>query len=455
MPDLLALNGQIIGGVPLPGENYVKLWENPDPTAAFESQYIDLLSDDYDFLLCISKIYINVGTQSSVIASKGNIFQLIFSDDGSVETRTRKFDYVSDTRLSVGDAYANGTKNNNYCIPVAIYGIKKDALAAGSGGSGGHIIENADGTDLDQQNTLQFKGTLRATNDAQNGKTIVDDSAVEIDWDDWQAMTEQEREAYLAENPKVDIIGFPDADADLQLDFMTKLWENPDSTQAFAAQDVTLSSDDYEFLLFIFRFSTGGNYATSTLVVPKGLSAYADYAYPSTAGSRNFARFIGYLSDTSYNISVCTYSTGSTGTTTENANLVPIAIYGFKKKITVTVDAIAKDVSTSASKCMLEDGETSVEDAITTNNAGTRVDIKSYTSSTNPFIVPSDGYIEANAANNSGTSGIIQLRGSDDSLIGFIGADYPNIVTTYVRKGMKAFTQTATTNMAMTYIPLI
>ena len=232
----------------------------------------------------------------------------------------------------------------------------------------GHAIEDAEGTLLIQRGTMQIKG-IRSYDDPTNQKTVIDDTAVEISWDDWQDMTEQEREAYLAEYPKVDVVGFPDADADLQLDFMTKLWENPDLTVSFEPQTITLNSADYDFLLCLFGFSLGNNYTPSTLIIPKGRTAYANFAYPSTAGSRNFARPLIYESDTSYNVGACIFSTGSTGTTTENANLVPLAIYGFKKKITVTVDAIAEDVSTSASKCMLDEN-TSVAEAVTWKLAG-------------------------------------------------------------------------------------
>ena len=63
----------------------------------------------------------------------------------------------------------------------------------GSGGSGGHIIENSSGTELAQEDTLQFSGYLRATDDSTNGKTVVTDAPEEVTWAVWQTMTDQQK----------------------------------------------------------------------------------------------------------------------------------------------------------------------------------------------------------------------------------------------------------------------
>jgi len=78
----------------------------------------------------------------------------------------------------------------------------------GGSGSGGHIIQNAAGTDLAQEAKLQFGGMLKTTDDATNGVTKVSDLAEEIEWSTWNAMTEAEKDAYSA-GKKLDILHAP------------------------------------------------------------------------------------------------------------------------------------------------------------------------------------------------------------------------------------------------------
>ena len=44
----------------------------------------------------------------------------------------------------------------------------------GGGGSGGHTIYDKDGTELAQENGLQFKGAVNVSDDSVNGRTVVD-----------------------------------------------------------------------------------------------------------------------------------------------------------------------------------------------------------------------------------------------------------------------------------------
>lgn len=55
--------------------------------------------------------------------------------------------------------------------------------------SSGHVIEDESGTQLAQQEVLKFDGYLKATNDATNGKTVIDDTPEEVTWAVWQTMS--------------------------------------------------------------------------------------------------------------------------------------------------------------------------------------------------------------------------------------------------------------------------
>ena len=133
MGTMLAINGNVINSqepLPIPVELMTKLWENPNPTSSFASQNITLASDDYDFLLWVSSI--GSTKVSSTIMPKGKGCNLEYSSasSGGSGSRTRSVTYTSDTIYAVADAYeADGTTaaivNNNRCIPLVIYGFKK------------------------------------------------------------------------------------------------------------------------------------------------------------------------------------------------------------------------------------------------------------------------------------------------------------------------------------------
>lgn len=68
-----------------------------------------------------------------------------------------------------------------------------DNIGGGSSSSGGHEIENSSGVALPQEDTLQFAGYLRATDDSTNEKTVVTDAPEEVTWATWQTMTDQQK----------------------------------------------------------------------------------------------------------------------------------------------------------------------------------------------------------------------------------------------------------------------
>ena len=59
--------------------------------------------------------------------------------------------------------------------------------------SGGHTIQDASGVDLAQEDTLQFAGYLKASDDSTNGKTVIDDTPIPISWEAYQALSDAQR----------------------------------------------------------------------------------------------------------------------------------------------------------------------------------------------------------------------------------------------------------------------
>lgn len=95
---------------------------------------------------------------------------------------------VAEIEYSVWNAMTDAEKEA-YCAEHP----KIDILnSPESGGGGGHVIQDASGTDLVQEDTLQFGGYLQASDDSQNGKTVVKDVDT-VTWATWQTMTDQQK----------------------------------------------------------------------------------------------------------------------------------------------------------------------------------------------------------------------------------------------------------------------
>lgn len=227
-------------------------------------------------------------------------------------------------------------------------------------GGAGHKIINSAGTELTQRDGLQFTDGLEATDDSQGAKTKVGMNLPIVSRETWDAMTTQEKNAYIASHYRFGV-ELPDTSGVINAEFMKLLWENPNTTQAFASQTITLNSADYDLLLWLYAESNSAR-AYLSVMTAKGKGAImceADTAY-------NYFRSATYVSDTSYSISV-----GYKNQTTDNSMMIPVVVYGIKLSVQFKVNAIASNLSTRADHCFLDDETTTVEDAITWKDGGT------------------------------------------------------------------------------------
>ena len=217
-------------------------------------------------------------------------------------------------------------------------------------GGAGHKIINSAGTELTQRDGLQFTDGLEAADDSQGAKTKVGMNLPIVPRATWDAMSAQEKTAYIASHYRFGV-ELPDTSGVINAEYMKLLWENPNTTQAFAAQTITLSSADYDFLLVISRQS---GYMVST-ICKKGQNALMT----AVVGAIRANRLATYVSDTSYLI-----GQGYDATTVNNEHCIPVAVYGIKKDFQFKVNAIASNLSTRADHCFLDDEVTTVEDAL-------------------------------------------------------------------------------------------
>lgn len=301
----------------------------------------------------ISKFFNDLKT----VAFTGNYKDL--TDKPQFDTMpTAGADYSGDVVQYVGATTASYTHGYYYeCVNNGgVYSWVQTNVQPSGGSGSGHTIVNGAGTSMTQRDALQFTGGLSVSDDSTNERTVVSGDYELITWTDWQTILADHEEDL---HPNAIITGAPGADGDISVELMTKLWENPSPTSSFASQNITLSSADYDLLLIIYRWSTTSD--TNLSVIAKKGQSFA-MIIPTNGGStaRNYERYATYTDETHYAIDNCSY----TGGTTSNNNAIPIAVYGIKTTASVKISAIAESVSTSADKCMLDDGVTSVEDAI-------------------------------------------------------------------------------------------
>ena len=88
---------------------------------------------------------------------------------------------------------------------------------------------------------------------------------------------------------------------------------------------------------------------------------------------------------------------------------------------------------------------------------GTYVDVSSYSSSSNKYTFPSDGYLSVVAYSSSSYAELF-LYGSNDVDFGDLSAEYGSHASKnelFVRKGMKCYVRTNTGNNVLRFYPIV
>ncbi len=112
---------------------------------------------------------------------------------------------------------------------------------------------------------------------------------------------------------------------------LKKLWENETPSATFGSQNITLTSGDYDYLLFFFVNGLGSG------MTLKGNDYKHGFAWDYNGGSGStyytacYRRNFLYVNDTTYNVSDCYVRWGNnTSNPTVNTECIPLAIYGGK-----------------------------------------------------------------------------------------------------------------------------
>lgn len=279
--------------------------------------------------------------------------------------------------------------------------------SGGGGGGGGHIYVDKDDEQMPPRGKAKFTGGLNLTDDSENNRTIVDDNYEIIPWATWQGYSDAQK----AEHPNAIITNAPDCDGDIEITNWIELYTNDDYTSEFQSKNITLSSDDYDFLYIDPLYATTNFRRLPSIIIPKGQNG--QIAVPTSTGNgvgtfwRNFTR----VSDTEYTIGDCALKDMTASAVVNNNLLIPYKIYGFKKKLTAKIKAIAHDVSTDASKCMLDEN-TSVADVLNATTANTKQSLGNIST----YTPTKDGYLKV-ATNNSTSNAFVYIADATSGMV--------------------------------------
>lgn len=108
----------------------------------------------------------------------------------------------------------------------------------------------------------------------------------------------------------------------------TILWTNPSPASNFAEQTISLDSDDYDILAFIWKTNTGENRTAITRTL-KGNGTQIDF-FSTAVATRVWTRRTIYVSDVSYSIGNCSRMEYGQSTIYENGYCIPLYVIGYK-----------------------------------------------------------------------------------------------------------------------------
>ena len=296
---------------------------------------------------------------------------------------------------------------------------------------GGHKIEDANGTQLAQRETLQFSGYLKTTDENLNERTVVDDSPETITWANWKTLTDEQKAG-----KKWLITNIPSADGSITIENMKCVWTNQSPSSAFAAQNIILDTDgDYDFIRVVFSIGS----RNISVDVPKGNGGSCSFAGTSgSSSSVNYCREFNYVSDTTLSFLDGSTQYSNANRSTDNSTIKPLYVYTYKASQSIHFSAIAHDVKATQDYSTIEhvvgtwiDGSTLYEKTISCgalpNNTGKIVshgisnlkkivEYKGYSYSTtygNTITMPFSADALYSRVNSNGTDSLQIITGGD------------------------------------------
>ena len=292
------------------------------------------------------------------------------------------------------------------------------------GGAGGHEIIASDGTQMPQESAMQFADAF-LTDDSQNGRTVVENIKEHTTKADYDAATE---DGFHVIDDGNDVpVGassedYEEVEAGAHTTvgaLLDELYSKIDFTKISKSSIFERIDTNGAKLIFAIQQITSSNVVVATLTVVSSARTNGITWHVKSSGSKSYEAVIG--------------STPTDDSGTELTEHTKFRLYyGTSSSQTI--------LKTDANYCQYDENNT-VKQYISKNNLGATVNILSYTSTSNPYVFPSDGYVIF-GARDSGSNAYGKLYGADMNYATELRArSYSNnewdMETVFVKKGMK------------------
>lgn len=299
-------------------------------------------------------------------------------------------------------------------VPVVVnVGTEEDPelkFAMGAGGGGGHVIQNASGTDMPQESAMQFPDS-HVSDDSINGRTVVE-NVKEVASADYSSETEDgmylipDGEGAVIEPASDDKVEVTADGVKTYATLLNELYSKIDSTK--------LSKESYIYLFDSFYVINAirNNIYYFCRALNLNTHLYEGTIQVGSSGSRIVEWDITAGGNTQNDVS-----------TTKPTSEEKITLYYGNKKATV-------DLQTTANRCLLNSGQT-VEAKVATIDLGSHANLTSFeTAIKNKLSTMKKGDALTGVISTTqkfspfnisgGQSIIIQARGDNNSTIGMV-----------------------------------
>ena len=310
-------------------------------------------------------------------------------------------------------------------VPVVVnHGTEQDpelAFEMGAGGGGGHSIIDSEGNTMPQESAMQFADS-HVSDDPTNGKTVIENIKEHTTKADYDQATE---DGFHVIDDGNDVpIG------EIEEDYVEV---TADGVKTVA----TLLSELYAEIDFDKVTDTAYLSVSDGTVfaLTRRLTNELRFGASHTTGTDRVVTLAIRIKELSSDCQFTQNTAQSNGNTIASNNAYQYP-NGTKITLYYGTSSTVINLKTSADYCMMSDGVTSVGDAIdelTDNEMSTYTDITTYTSSSNMYQAPSDGYILIR--NGTGAIGKGVLCGSNKVTTISIGVGQGDF-TCFVKKGM-------------------